>query len=128
MKQVTGTLKLDLAQYRELEAFSQFASDLDKDTKAQLDRGARMVELLKQGIYAPIIAPKQVCSIYAGVHGHFDTVPLQQISVFEQNLYEALESEQAIITSIAKTGELSKSAEKSLKQVLKVMKKQFIQQ
>lgn len=65
MKKIAGTLKIDLAQFRELEAFSQFASDLDEDTRTQLNRGARMIELLKQDIYAPVIVPKQVCSLYA---------------------------------------------------------------
>ena len=66
MKGVAGTLKLDLAQYRELAAFSQFSSDLDADTKAQLDRGERMMELLKQDVYSPVTVPKQVCALYAG--------------------------------------------------------------
>lgn len=66
MKKVSGTLKLDLAQYRELAAFSQFSSDLDPATKAQLDRGERMMELLKQDVYSPVPAEKQVCSFYAG--------------------------------------------------------------
>jgi len=66
MKKVSGTLKLDLAQYRELAAFSQFASDLDASTKKLLDRGARMMELLKQKAYSPVTVPSQVCSIFAG--------------------------------------------------------------
>jgi len=66
MKKVAGTLKLDLAQYRELAAFSQFASDLDEDTRKQLERGERFLELLKQGVYEPITVPKQTCALYAG--------------------------------------------------------------
>ena len=72
MKKVAGTLKLDLAQYRELAAFSQFASDLDESTRKQLERGKRMMELLKQGVYSPISATKQVCSIYAGANGYLE--------------------------------------------------------
>ncbi len=86
MKQVAGSLRLDLAQYRELAAFSQFGSELDKTTQAQLARGARMVELLKQGQYKPMAVADQVLSIYAGVNGFLDDVPLDKIRQFEEEL------------------------------------------
>ncbi len=86
MKQVAGSLRLDLAQYRELAAFSQFGSELDKATQAQLARGARMVELLKQGQYKPMAVADQVLSIYAGVNGFLYDVPLDKIRQFEEEL------------------------------------------
>ncbi|GJL70314.1 MAG: hypothetical protein NPIRA06_29490 [Nitrospirales bacterium] len=86
MKQVAGTLRLDLAQYREMAAFSQFGSELDKATQAQLARGARMVELLKQDQYKPLPVADQVLSIFAGVNGFLDNVPVNKIREFEQNL------------------------------------------
>lgn len=86
MKQVAGTLRLDLAQYREMAAFAQFGSELDKATQAQLARGARMVELLKQEQYKPLAVADQVLSIYAGVNGFLDNVPLNKIREFEQGL------------------------------------------
>ncbi|MBA3612919.1 MAG: F0F1 ATP synthase subunit alpha [Nitrospirales bacterium] len=86
MKQVAGTLRLDLAQYREMAAFSQFGSELDKATQAQLARGARMVELLKQDQYKPLAVADQVLSIFAGVNGFLDNVPVNKIREFEQNL------------------------------------------
>ena len=84
MKKVAGSLKLDLAQYRELAAFAQFSSDLDQTTKKQIDRGSRMVELLKQGQYVPMDVEKQVAVIWAGTSGHLDTIPTTKISEFEQ--------------------------------------------
>jgi len=86
MKQVAGTLRLDLAQYREMAAFSQFGSELDKATQAQLARGARMVELLKQDQYKPLSVADQVLSIFAGVNGFLDNVPVKKIREFEQSL------------------------------------------
>ena len=86
MKQVAGTLRLDLAQYREMAAFAQFGSELDKATQAQLARGARMVELLKQDQYKPLSVADQVLSIFAGVNGFLDNVPVKKIREFEKNL------------------------------------------
>ncbi len=86
MKQVAGTLRLDLAQYREMAAFAQFGSELDKATQAQLARGVRMVELLKQGQYKPMPVADQVISIYAGVNGFVDDVPVDKIRQFEEDL------------------------------------------
>ncbi len=92
MRQVAGTLRLDLAQYRELAAFAQFGSDLDKSTQAQLTRGARLVEILKQGQYAPIPVERQVAIIFAGTNGYLDTIPVSEIRSFELELYSYLES------------------------------------
>ena len=86
MKQVAGTLRLDLAQYREMAAFAQFGSELDKATQAQLNRGVRMVELLKQGQYKPIPVGDQVLAIYAGVNGFLDDVPVNKVRQFEEDL------------------------------------------
>jgi F-type H+/Na+-transporting ATPase subunit alpha len=95
MKKVAGTLRLDLAQYRELAAFAAFGSDLDAATKSQLDRGARLVELLKQGQYAPIEVVDQVLAIYAATKGHFDKVPVDQIRSVEKELIEYMRSKHA---------------------------------
>ncbi len=92
MKQVAGTLRLDLAQYRELEAFAQFASDLDEASRKQLERGQRMVEILKQPPYSPLPVEKQVTIIYAGANGFLDDIPVKAISKFEYELYSFIEA------------------------------------
>jgi F-type H+-transporting ATPase subunit alpha len=92
MRQVAGTLRLDLAQYRELAAFAQFGSDLDKSTQAQLTRGARLVELLKQPQYGPLPVERQIAIIYAGTNGFLDGVALSDVRAFESELYSFLES------------------------------------
>src|SRR6195256_3351250 len=92
MRQVAGTLRLDLAQYRELAAFAQFGSDLDKSTQAQLNRGRRLVEILKQPQYQPLGVEKQVAIIYAATKGHLDPVPVEEIGRFETELYRFLET------------------------------------
>ena len=92
MRQVAGTLRLDLAQYRELAAFAQFGSDLDKSTQAQLTRGARLVEILKQGQYAPLPVERQVAIIFAGVNGYLDAIAVSDIRAFETELSSHLDS------------------------------------
>ena len=92
MRQVAGTLRLDLAQYRELAAFAQFGSDLDKATQAQLNRGARLVEILKQPQYEPLAVERQVAIIYAGTNGYLDDVPRRGRALFETELYAFLET------------------------------------
>ncbi len=92
MKQVAGTLRLDLAQYRELAAFAQFGSDLDKATQQQLRRGERLVEILKQPQYQPLPMEKQVLIIYAGTRGHLDELPVEVLQEFERELYEFVEA------------------------------------
>ena len=91
MKQVAGTLRLDLAQYRAMVAFAQFGSDLDKATRAQLHRGQRLTELLKQGQYRPLSVEKQVIALFAGVHGFFDDLEVTQVRPFEEALYKYLD-------------------------------------
>ncbi|MGC8494018.1 MAG: F0F1 ATP synthase subunit alpha, partial [Syntrophobacteraceae bacterium] len=86
MKQVAGRLRLELAQYRELEAFAKFGSDLDKSTQAQLNRGVRLVELLKQAQYQPMPAEKEVMSLYSGTRGFLDTVPIEKVGEYEQQM------------------------------------------
>ena len=99
MKKVAGTLRLDLASYRELESFAQFGSDLDEATRAKLARGERTVEVLKQGVHQPIPVEKQVCIIYALVNGFLDSIELSDISRFEKELYTFLENERPQILS-----------------------------
>ena len=91
MKQVAGRLRLDLAQYRELEAFAKFGSDLDKSTQQQLNRGMRLVELLKQPQYQPMPAEKEVMSLYAGTRGHMDTVPVERVAEYEAQMLAFVE-------------------------------------
>src|SRR4051794_12462603 len=107
MKSVSGRLRIDLAQYRELEAFSAFASDLDKASKAQLDRGQRLVELLKQGQYAPFPVERQVVSIWAGTNGKVDIVPVGDVRRFEAELLDFIAQERSgIYEGIVSTGKL----------------------
>jgi F-type H+-transporting ATPase subunit alpha len=91
MKQVAGTLRLDLAQYRELEAFAAFGSDLDKSTQRQLTRGARLVQILKQPQYQPLPMEKQVSILYAGTRGYLDNYPLDAVAKYEEGLYAFIE-------------------------------------
>lgn len=125
MKSVAGTLKLDLAQFRELEAFSQFASDLDPETRAQLERGQRMVELLKQDVYSPVVMEKQVAILYAGTKGFLDTVPVADIKKFEQALYSALDTESSTLESIRTSGKLEDDAKASLEMIIKAVKSEM---
>jgi F-type H+-transporting ATPase subunit alpha len=107
MKSVAGRLRLDLAQYRELEAFAAFGSDLDAASKAQLERGARMVELLKQGQYAPFPVEEQVVSIWAGTTGKLDDVPVADIRRFEREFLDNLRVEhKQLLSGIVETGKL----------------------
>src|SRR5216117_2292044 len=92
MRQVAGTLRLDLAQYRELAAFAQFGSDLDKSTQAQLNRGARLVEILKQPQYEPLPVERQVAIIYAGTNGYLDNIAISEVRAFEIELYKFIET------------------------------------
>ena len=92
MRQIAGTLRLDLAQYRELAAFAQFGSDLDKSSQAQLNRGRRLVEILKQGQYMPLPVEKQILIIYAGTKGHLDDLAVEECRKFEESLYKFVES------------------------------------
>jgi F-type H+/Na+-transporting ATPase subunit alpha len=125
MKKNAGTLKLSLAQYRELEAFSQFASDLDADTKKQLERGKRMVEILKQGVYSPVASEKQVALIFAGSAGYLDKIDPQNIGHYEHDLYIALDREEKILTAIRDSKDFSDETKESLKAFLENFGKLF---
>ena len=114
MKKVSGTLKLDLAQFRELAAFSQFASDLDSATKKQLNRWKIMMELLKQWVLSPISVEKQVCLMYAWTKWYLDDLDLSKIKKFEQDLFMALTQEKTVLESIVKNKELTSDAENIL--------------
>jgi F-type H+-transporting ATPase subunit alpha len=127
MKKVAGTLRLDLAQYRELAAFSQFGSDLDKATQAQLNRGARLMELLKQPQYKPLSAEKQVAIIYVGTNGHLDEYPTSAIRGFEDQFFAFMEGKHAdILKTVRETGKLEADTEKALKDAIANFKKIFV--
>ncbi|ASR53946.1 F0F1 ATP synthase subunit alpha [Cellulomonas sp. PSBB021] len=114
MKQVSGTLKLDLAQFRSLEAFAMFASDLDATSRAQLARGSRLTELLKQPQYTPYPVEDQVASIWAGTKGHLDDVPIEDVKRFEYELLDHLRRNTDVLTTIASTGKLGDETEQQL--------------
>jgi F-type H+/Na+-transporting ATPase subunit alpha len=126
MKDVAGRLRLDLAQYRELEAFSAFASDLDAASRAQLERGARMVELLKQQQYSPYSVQEQVVSVWAGTTGELDDVPTVDIRRFEREFLDYVGREyQDVYATIVETKKFSDDAIETLKGALVELKKQF---
>ncbi|WP_066584566.1 F0F1 ATP synthase subunit alpha [Cellulomonas timonensis] len=114
MKKVSGTLKIDLAQFRSLEAFAMFASDLDAASRGQLTRGARLMELLKQGQYSPYPVEDQVASIWAGTKGKLDDVPIDDVRRFEAELLESLRRNTSVLSTIAATGKLDDDVEKEL--------------
>ncbi|GAA2422786.1 F0F1 ATP synthase subunit alpha [Actinomadura vinacea] len=126
MRKVAGTLKLSLSQYRDLEAFAAFASDLDAASRAQLDRGARLVELLKQPQFSPFPVEKQVVSVWAGTSGELDEVPVADVRRFENEFLDHLErNESGLLTSIRETGELSDDGLTTLKDAVTEFKKGF---
>jgi F-type H+/Na+-transporting ATPase subunit alpha len=119
MKQVAGRIKLELAQYREMAAFAQFASDLDAATQRLLNRGARLTELLKQDQYKPMPVAMQVCVVYAGVHGYLDRIPVNEITRYERGLVSELEASGGeIVAAIRDSGEISAATEAKLKSLL----------
>ena len=127
MKSIAGMLRLDLAQFRELEAFSKFGSDLDKATLAQLARGRAMVEVLKQNQYVPMSVEKQVAIIFAGSEGFLDDVPVDKVPEFETGFLGYLESNYAAaLDSIRETGELSDETKNDLKKAIDEFKKGFL--
>jgi F-type H+-transporting ATPase subunit alpha len=126
MKKVAGSIKLELAQYREMAAFAQFASDMDASTQQLLARGSRLVELLKQPQYSPLPMEEQVVSIYAGVNGYLDNVNLEKISEFESELTNLIKSSHKdILKSIRDEKALSDSTEEKLKKVIQNLLKTF---
>ncbi len=126
MKQVAGTLKIDLAQYRSLEAFAMFASDLDAASRAQLNRGARLMELLKQGQYTPYPVEDQVASIWAGTKGKLDDVPLADVSRFERDLLDHLRRNTDVLTTIASSGKLDEATEEALEKAVDEFRAGFL--
>ncbi len=126
MKKVAGTLRLDLAQYRELEAFAKFGSDLDKATLAQLTRGERMVEILKQNQYVPMTVERQIAIIFAASKGHLDDIEIEKVSEFESNLFDYLEANASDQLSLIKeSGDLSDDTSKSLDKLISDFKNSF---
>ncbi|WP_435107649.1 F0F1 ATP synthase subunit alpha [Nocardiopsis synnemataformans] len=126
MKKVSGTLRLGLAQYRELEAFSAFGSDLDAVSKQQLERGARLMELLKQGQYSPFSMEKQVVSIWAGTTGRVDDVPVEDVRRFEEDFLDHLDREHSgILDNIRESGKFEDETQKSLDSALEKFKQGF---
>jgi F-type H+-transporting ATPase subunit alpha len=126
MRQVAGKLRLDLAQYRELAAFAQFGSELDKATQQQLARGQRMVEVLKQSQYTPLPVEKQIVVIYAGTQGHLDDVPVDALQAFEQALHQYAESRgEALLAEIRDKKELSDALRQQLDELIAGAKAEF---
>ena len=126
MKSVSGRLKVDLAQFREMEAFAMFASDLDAASKAQLERGARMVELLKQPQSSPVPVEEQVAVIWAGTNGHIDDVPVSDVRRFETEWVDYLRREQrAMLDGIRESGKLGDDTEATLTDAMSAFKQEF---
>lgn len=126
MRKVAGTLKLDLSQYHELAAFAQFGSDLDKSTKARLDRGERTVEILKQDEHNPLPVEKQVISFYLVTKGYLDDIPVEDIRRFESEFHSFLETEHSeIYTSIRENEEMVEENEQKLQEAITSFKKGF---
>jgi F-type H+-transporting ATPase subunit alpha len=126
MKQVAGRLRLDLAQYREMAAFAQFGSELDAATQAQLARGERMVELLKQDQYEPLRVEQQVMSIFAGVNGFLDDIPVELVRDFAKELLQYLETRYPQMgNSIIETREITAETQEALRQAIAEFKTNF---
>jgi F-type H+-transporting ATPase subunit alpha len=124
MKKVAGSIKLELAQYREMAAFAQFGSDLDSATQKLLNRGSKLTELLKQNQYSPLTVAEQVITVFTGVRGYLDDVELDQIKNFEKDILEKIKKEKSeIISAIQTTGKLEKEIEDSLIQIIQEYKK-----
>ncbi len=127
MKKIAASMRIELAQYREMAAFAQFASDLDAATRAQLERGARLTELLKQGQYVPLPVEKQVLLIYAGTRGFVDKLPLTSLRDYETELYRFVEDKHAsLLSDIREKKELSEQIEGRLKAVLTEFTEKFV--
>jgi F-type H+-transporting ATPase subunit alpha len=127
MRQVAGSLKLELAQYRELAAFAQFGSDLDKTTKEQLGRGQRLVELLKQGQYAPLSFSKQILIIYAGTNGFLDDLAIDDVLAFEKGLYQHVETvNPGLLNTIMEKKVLDDGLKADMQKTLQSFKERFV--
>ena len=127
MKKVAGSIKLELAQYREMAAFAQFGSDLDVSTQKLLNRGSKLTELLKQDQYSPMTVAEQVISVYTGVKGYLDSVDINQIRSFEKDLLELIKNEKSeILESIQKSGKIEEDTDKILSEIITNYKKNFL--
>jgi len=126
MKKVAGPLRIELAQYREMAAFAQFSSDLDATTKKQLDRGERLVEVMKQGQFSPLPVEKQVVIMYAATNGHLDPVPVAAVQRYEHELYSFLEAKYAtVLSGFASKPELTDDLKAALDKALADFAKVF---
>ena len=126
MKQVAGSIKLELAQYREMAAFAQFGSDLDASTQRLLNRGARLTEILKQDQYTPYPVEEQVVAVYAGVRGHLDGLELGVITRYEAELLNAVRDKHAdVLATIRNEGQISDATEEQLKEIVEAFTKSF---
>ncbi len=126
MKQVAGTIKLELAQFREMEAFAQFASDLDASTQKLLARGSRLVQLLKQNQYEPLSVEEQVVVIYAGTKGYIDAVPVDQVGLYEKRLLEDLRANgKDILETLREEKKIEEKTETEMKKFLEEFSKSF---
>jgi F-type H+-transporting ATPase subunit alpha len=126
MRQVAGSLRLDLAQFRELAAFAQFGSDLDKVTLAQLSRGQRLTEILKQDQYSPLPVEKQVAIIFAGTNGHLDDLEVPQLRAFEQTFFRIVDaSYSGLLQKIRERKAIDDEIKAELVKVLKEAKERF---
>lgn len=124
MRRVAGRLRIELAQYRELEAFAKFGSDLDKSTQQALRRGSHLVELLKQGQYVPMPVEKQVIGIFLGTNGYLDELPIEKVQIFEREFLGMMDMKYSdILLTIAESKDLSKEVEEKLHEIVK----EFIQ-
>jgi len=126
MRKVAGSLRLDMAQYRELEAFAQFGSDLDKATQRQLNRGRRLVEILKQPQYQPMPAEKQVMILFAGTFGYLDEVPIESVSEYEKQMLEFMSAKHPeILKEIKEKAIINEALEDKMKKALEQFKEMF---
>lgn len=129
MKQVSGTLRLDLAQYRELAAFSQFGSDLDKEAKRRLEKGKRITEILKQDVYNPMSVEKQIIILYAAVNNFLMDIPVSKIKAFEKDFLDFMDTHHAkVLEAILEKKELTEEIKKDLSEAIKEFKKVFLAQ
>ena len=127
MKQVSGSIKLELAQYREMAAFAQFGSDLDASTQQLLNRGARLTELLKQAQYSPMSVAEQVVSIFSGVNGYLDKIEVSAISRFEETLIAEMHSQHKdVLDAINNEAKISDDSNAKLKSILENLVKNFV--
>ena len=126
MKKVAGTLKIGLAQYRDMEAFAMFASDLDATSRRQLDRGARLVELLRQPQYSPYPVAEQVISVWAGTTGKFDAVPVNEVLNFEREFLDYLRHNTKVLDTIAETGEFTGDSEQAVVEALAKFRDEYV--